>query len=159
MNSWVKHLTLQLAIVYRCSSLAGGSQFTCVPLLILLCPGISCVASAPCQYPCWLVLGHTHAHTRHQAAGWRQLCSLKGKVNSCARDSWSSHDIPSPNISDGFGRNGASAREGPIYNLDEAPRLQPETTLDQELLFFFSFFSSSHICGDNVWSNEFLLGL
>lgn len=61
-------------------------------------------------------LGHTIAHTRTrlQAAGRRQLCSLKGKVNSCAGDSWSSHDIPSPNIRDGLGRNGASAVRGPF---------------------------------------------
>lgn len=75
---------------------------------------ISCAASAPCQYPCMLALGHTLActYTRHQAAGQRQLCSLKGKVNSYACDSWSSHDIPSPNIRDGLGRSGVSAKRG-----------------------------------------------
>uniref|UniRef100_A0A3P8V4T9 Secreted protein n=1 Tax=Cynoglossus semilaevis TaxID=244447 RepID=A0A3P8V4T9_CYNSE len=49
------------------------------------------------------LLSITCAH--HQAAGQRQLCSLKGKVNSCAGDSWSAHDILSPNIRDGLGRN------------------------------------------------------
>lgn len=63
-----------------------------------------------------LAHGHTlaHTYTRHQAAGRRQLCSLKGKVNSCACDSWSSHDIPSPNIRDGLGRDGESAERGPF---------------------------------------------
>lgn len=106
----------------QCNVLACGCRFTCVQLPFLfffflsLYLGISCVASAPCQCPCMLALGHTLAHTctRHQAAGRRQLCSLKGKVNSCAGDSWSSHDIPSPNIRDGLGRNGVSAERGPF---------------------------------------------
>lgn len=100
-------------------------QFTFTQLFMFPCLEISCVASAPCQYPCKLVLGHTLTHTctRHQAAGRRQLCSLKRKVNSCVGDSWSSHDIPSPNIRDGLGRSGASAERGSIYNLDEMPRL------------------------------------
>lgn len=63
-----------------------------------------------------LVLGLTlaHTYTQHRAARQRQLCSLKGKVNSCACDSWSSHDIPSPNIRNGFGHNGVSAERGPF---------------------------------------------
>jgi len=95
--------------------LACGFQFSCVQLFIFLHLGISC-ACAPCQYPCMLALGHTlaHTYTQHQAAGQRQLCSLKGKVNSCACDSWSSHDIPSPNIGDSFGHNGESAERGPF---------------------------------------------
>lgn len=54
-----------------------------------------------------------HAHGI-KPRGPRQPCSLKRKVNSCACDSWSSHDIPSPNIRDGFGHNGVSAERGPF---------------------------------------------
>jgi len=141
-SQWVTHSSCRWH-----SFLASGSRFTCEELFVRSCLGMSCVASAPCQYPRVLALGHTlahththtHTHTRHQPAGRRQLCSLKGKENSCACDSWSSHDIPSPNIRDGFGRNGESAREGSIYNLDEKerPRLQPATRLKRRSSGFF----------------------
>lgn len=86
-----------------------------------------------------LVLGH--ARTHHHAGGRTQLCSLKGKVNSCARDSWSSHDIPSPNISR-CGRQGASAREGSIYNLDGAQKLQLPRPCCSSFHFFTSHFAA-----------------
>ena len=132
--------------------LACGFQFSCVQLFIFLHLGISC-ACAPCQYPCMLALGHTlaHTYTQHQAAGQRQLCSLKGKVNSCACDSWSSHDIPSPNIGGQLWTQWRVSREGSIYSLDETPKLQPATRLSSVF--------PKRISSDNVRSNEFLLGL
>lgn len=85
-----------------------------------------------------LACAWTHSHTCHQAAGRRQRCSLKGKVNSCACDSWSSHDIPSPNIRDGSGRTGVSAERGPFTTWMRRRGFSPQPDCSQ-------FFSSSHL--------------
>lgn len=137
--------------------IACSVQFTCVLfffLVVCLHPGVSCVASTPCQYPCLPALRDTLAktYTQHRAAGRRQLCSLKGKVNSCACDSWSSHDIPPPNIRDSFGHNFESAER--VHSQPQTKR--QDLARNQAKLRFFFFFPK-RISSDNVRSNEFLL--
>lgn len=122
--------------------IACSVQFTCVPFFFSflwgLRLGVSSVASTPCQYPCLPALRDTLAktYTQHRAAGRRQLCSLKGKVNSCACDSWSSHDIPSPNIRDGFGHNGESAER--VHSQPQTKRQDLARNQAKLGIFFFS---------------------
>lgn len=61
------------------------------------------LAACDCLHCCVLereplFAGANASRPRSCAAGRRQLCSLKGKANSCACDSCSSRDILSPNI-------------------------------------------------------------
>lgn len=145
-----------------CTVVAGGPPDLATRVLLLI---LLCLLKLAAQLAHLVASSHatparawtrTHARTHHQAGGRTQLCSLKGKVNSCARDSWSSHDIPSPNISHGCGRQGASAREGSIYNLDGALRLQPPRP---RCSFFFPSTTNPLLpfCGDNMRGNDFLL--
>lgn len=87
------------------------SPITANPGLNRFAPPRSYLAACACLHCCVLEreplfasaprrVRASHAHSG--AAGRRQLCLLKGKANSCACDSWSCRDIPSPNIRNGL---------------------------------------------------------
>ncbi|CAB1430341.1 unnamed protein product [Pleuronectes platessa] len=76
-----------------------------------------------------------YVHASHQAVGRRQLGSLEGKANSCAGDSWSSHDIPFTKYQGWLRTRWRISREGSIYNLDETPRLRPATGMKRQSSF------------------------
>lgn len=86
------------------------------------------------------LLASVRASRPRSSAAGRRRCSLKGKANSCASDSWSSRDIPSPNIRMRFGPRGAHLKPGRKAHTRAR------------------HFPSSR-GGDHVGSNGFLLGL